>query len=187
MAMAASVRTGPAPGMPVLKPASSGLWGRACRRASLSTSVGAAAGGGEAVEFFQRSGLNKEPLFQVCRPDRPGPFLAAVRRPRLRCAKFHVVPPQIWNAVANNSPYLSKQQFYTAMRLVSAAQVWETRLCSADCMRPDFAFFAYLRVQPERLAHTAAAERRRKAVRGGSALHPHRVGAGAAAADHGGP
>lgn len=30
---------------------------------------------------------------------------------------------QIWNAVAGNNPFLSKQQFYTAMRLVSAAQV----------------------------------------------------------------
>lgn len=29
---------------------------------------------------------------------------------------------QIWNAVAGNNPFLSKQQFYTAMRLVSAAQ-----------------------------------------------------------------
>ncbi len=30
---------------------------------------------------------------------------------------------QIWNAVAGDRPFLTKQQFYTAMRLVSAAQV----------------------------------------------------------------
>lgn len=49
-------------------------------------------GGAEAVDFFQRSGLPKDPLFEI------------------------------WNAVANGKPFLSKQQFYTAMRLVSAAQ-----------------------------------------------------------------
>jgi hypothetical protein len=35
---------------------------------------------------------------------------------------------QIWNAVAGNNPFLSKQQFYTAMRLVSAAQVLQHSL-----------------------------------------------------------
>mmetsp|Transcript_13483 Transcript_13483/g.40790 ORF Transcript_13483/g.40790 Transcript_13483/m.40790 type:complete len:521 (+) Transcript_13483:285-1847(+) len=59
-------------------------------------------GGNEAVEFFRRSGLNKEPLFQI------------------------------WNAVSNNSPYLSKQQFYTAMRLVSAAQRSGGKLSEAE-------------------------------------------------------
>jgi hypothetical protein len=45
---------------------------------------------------------------------------------------------QIWNAVAGNNPFLSKQQFYTAMRLVSAAQAsgtaWNVVLqpCNAE-------------------------------------------------------
>ena len=44
---------------------------------------------------------------------------------------------QIWSAVAGNNASLSKQQFYTAMRLVSAAQVqqWSARrsLSARDC------------------------------------------------------
>ncbi len=84
------------------------------------------AGGNEAVEFFQRSGLSKEPLYQVRRPDNA--FASACRF----CALHENLQSismclnsvlQIWSVVANNNPYLSKQQFYTAMRLVSAAQV----------------------------------------------------------------
>ena len=82
------------------------------------------AGGNEAVEFFQRSGLSKEPLYQVHEPDCAAVLILQSALYLRDSLTDRVSVLQIWNVVANNNPYLSKQQFYTAMRLVSAAQVF---------------------------------------------------------------
>ena len=103
-------------------------------------------GGGEAVPFLQRSGLSKDALFKVsghsccCLLLLLLTMLTQTLRSegdlRARHAVFAncnvsanrcmvpnaVCSVQIWSVVAGESAFLTKQQFYSAMRLISVAQ-----------------------------------------------------------------
>ena len=98
-------------------------------------------GGGEAVPFLQRSGLSKDALFKVSgtpclRHGRPcscepcqwifaGDLRSAASQysPLARRSDELLWRAQIWSVVAGESAFLTKQQFYSAMRLISVAQV----------------------------------------------------------------
>ena len=103
--------------------------------------------GQEAVEFFQRSNLSQDTLFQVCHwgafqmkmmiPDDlkhvgKGNVSAALvyrchdpqhlrRATAARCLCAHV-RHQVWNLVAGDNSSLTKPQFYSTLRLISLAQ-----------------------------------------------------------------
>ena len=84
--------------------------------------------GAEAVEFFQRSNLGQETLFQVGHLH------------NLHCAEQPLSTseesmPQVWNMVAGDTPALSKPQFYSTLRLISLAQVWVVKYAHAPLLK----------------------------------------------------
>lgn len=90
--------------------------------------------------------------------------------------------------MAGNNPFLSKQQFYTAMRLVSAAQVWHGLLHhTASFTWSSILFTVSSAVINKHSTVSPSTERRRKAIRSRGAVHPHRPGSGVAATNDGGP
>lgn len=100
--------------------------------------------GGEAVAFFQRSGLPRNTLAQArtsplrpsqhipaaaappAPPDAPptapaAPLQAALLR---RCRRLaRCLAPQVWELSARGSPSLGLPQFWTALQLMALAQV----------------------------------------------------------------
>ena len=90
--------------------------------------------GRDAVAFFGRAGLSQATLFQVCERRMEGREkresvgkTERKKRGRARCP-HSLLPPtlaplQIWQVVAGDAPAMTKPQFYSALRLVSLAQV----------------------------------------------------------------
>lgn len=73
--------------------------------------------GAEAVEFFQKSGLSKETLFEA----------SLVNFRNFRITLQNQLPNmnllQVWKMVAGNNSALTKPQFFGTLRLIALAQV----------------------------------------------------------------
>ena len=88
--------------------------------------------GRDAVAFFGRAGLSQATLFQVCERDGEGGRGSVLRggEQKKNAGARDAHPsstnppfPQIWQAVAGDAPSMTKPQFYSALCLVSLAQV----------------------------------------------------------------